>query len=93
MNEKKIVESLFGDATELMSCGERVAYQLVPNHQWILVEAIQAHPDPTFERLLAAATNPKKHCHLPFKGLEAVVLYNIQPRHEVESVGLAQLFG
>ena len=88
----EIVESLFGRQDKLPSCAERVAYQLVPHHLWIICAAAIQDGDPTHEQCLEIAQTPRPYRE-KLKGLELICTLDIQPRHEVEHLGLASLFG
>ena len=76
---------------KLPDCIDYLMKTIWLNKPWLLADASQQHwigYDDLQNKMLDMAR--KKDCF--FKGLEIVALYKIQPRHELEHVGLASLF-
>ena len=93
MNEiDEMTEEVFGGRDKLPNCAERVAYQLVPNHLWILCAASLKEDGPTHDQCLEIARTPRPYRE-KLKGLELVCTFDIQPRHDLEPSPLASLFG
>ena len=92
MEEDEIIKAVFENQDQLPSCAERVYKQLLPSHPWLLLGTKSDLAEDTDLFYMSMHDYARRRGDR-FKGLEHVLLNNIQPRHDVEPVSLASLFG
>jgi len=90
MEDKEIIEAIFGSREDMPSIGEQISRQLLPTHSWLMLGWREAASNS--EDFYASLTEYAQRRETRFKGLEHTLLNHIQPRHDVEKVSLASLF-